>query len=120
MTTCLIVDDVIVTRFAARSFLEELGIGVIESGDGDSALASLDDGGIDVILLDWHLKKKSGIELLKVIRKKHGDALKVIVFSGVESEEKASEAKAAGANGFISKPTTKEKIEAEFKSAGVL
>ena len=120
MPKCLIVDDVTVTRFAASSFLEELGVGVVEAADGDSALTALEDNDIDVILLDWHLKKKSGIELLQVIRAKYGTTLKVIVFSGVEGEEKAGEAKAAGADGFIAKPTTKAKIETELKNAGVL
>ncbi|MCP4932657.1 MAG: response regulator, partial [bacterium] len=39
MTTCLVVDDVIVTRFAARSFIEELGMSVVDAEDGDGSLA---------------------------------------------------------------------------------
>ncbi len=120
MTNCLVVDDVTVTRFAARTFLEDLGINVTEAEDGDSALSTLESGDIDIVLLDWHLKKKSGIDLLETIRKKFGTGLKVIVFSGVEGAEKAGEAKDAGANGFISKPTTKDKLEMEFKNVGVL
>lgn len=120
MPNCLIVDDVTVTRFAAQSFLEELGVDSTEAEDGDAALAALEAGGVDVVLLDWHLKKKSGLELLGAIREKYGKSLKVIVFSGVEGGDKANEAKAAGADGFISKPTTKEKLEAEFKNVGVL
>ena len=119
MPTCLVVDDVTVTRFAARSFIEEMGMDVVEAADGEEALAALVNG-VDIILLDWHLKKKSGIELLQVIRQKYGDGLKVVMFSGVEGEAKTSEAKAAGANGFIVKPTTKEKIESEFRKIGVL
>ncbi len=120
MLTCLIVDDVAVTRFTARSFLEELGFEVKEASDGDEALALLGNGGIDVVLLDWHLKKKSGIELLGVIREKYGNRLKIVVFSGVEDGAKAAEARKAGADGFIVKPTAKDKIEDEFKSIGVL
>ncbi len=120
MLTCLVVDDVTVTRFAARTFLESIGVNVIEVEDGASAIAALNAGGVDVVLLDWHLKKKSGLELLGVIREKFGDNIKVIMFSGVESADKVDEARKAGANGFISKPTTKEKIEAEFKSIGII
>ncbi len=120
MTTCLVVDDVTVTRFAARTFLEEVGVDVVEAEDGEEALAALAGGGVDVILLDWHLKKKSGIELLDIIREKYGDNVKVVMFSGVESADKVNEAKAAGAIGFISKPTTQEKIEAEFKAIGII
>ena len=120
MAKCLIVDDVMVTRFAARSFLEELGLEVVEAEDTKKALEAIKEGGLDVVLLDWHLKKESGIELLEGIRKKYGNRLKVIVFSGVESADKAEKAKDAGANGFISKPTTKEKLEVELKSIGML
>jgi len=120
MATCLVIDDVTVTRFAVRSFLEDLGVAVRESEDGDDALNTIEQGGVDVILLDWHLKKKSGIELLQVIRAKYGDGLKVVVFSGVEGEDKVDEALSAGANGFITKPTTKDKVEKELKSVGIL
>ena len=120
MAVCLIVDDVTVTRFAARSFCEELNIGVLEAEDGDEALDILDREDVDVILLDWHLKKKSGIELLQTIREKHGDALKVILFSGVEEGDKTEQAQEAGANAFISKPTTLDKVRSKFQAIGVV
>ncbi|MCB1562381.1 MAG: response regulator [Alphaproteobacteria bacterium] len=120
MKTCLVVDDVAVTRFSARSFLDELGLSVVEAEDEKSALASLEESPVDVVLLDWHLKKKSGLELLEIIREKHGHGLKVVVFSGVENEGRVEEAKRAGADGFITKPTTREKIESEFKRIGAL
>lgn len=120
MANCLVVDDVTVSRFAVRSFLEELGVSITESEDEKQALQALEEGGIDVVLLDWHLKKKSGLELLEVIREKYGKDLKVVVFTGVEGEDKVEEAMAAGANGFITKPTTKDKICEQFKALGVL
>ncbi len=118
---CLIVDDVTVTRFIARTFLENLGVGVIEAEDGDGALNTLESNqNVDVILLDWHLKKKSGVELLQVIREKHGNDIKVVLFSGVEDGDKLQEAKEAGANAYISKPTTQEKIKDCFQDLGLL
>ncbi len=120
MATCLVVDDVTVSLFTARAFLEDLGIDVKQASDGETALATLDEGGIDVVLLDWHLKKKSGLELLEVIRDKHGSDMKVIVFSGVEDSTKADDAIIAGADGYMTKPTTKEKLEHELKSVGIL
>ncbi len=120
MPTCLVIDDVMVTCFAARTFLEDLGFDVIEASDGDAALVELERNNVDVLLLDWHLKKKSGLELLGVIRNKYGNRIKVVVFSGVEGADKVSEAISAGADGFISKPTTKEKIETEFIKIGMI
>ncbi len=120
MTTCLIVDDVTVTRYSARVFLEDLGVDVLDAEDGEKAINVLSKGNVNVILLDWHLKKKSGLDLLKVIRSEYGNSMKIVMFSGVEREDKTKEAIAAGANGYIAKPTTKEKIEAEFKRLSVI
>ncbi len=120
MTKCLVVDDVIVSRFAARTFLEDLKITVVEAGDESGAIKQLSDGGVDVVLLDWHLKKESGLDILKIIREKYGNSIKVILFSGVEDGSKLSEAKEHGADAYMAKPTTKEKIVDEFKSLGLL
>ncbi len=120
MATCLVVDDVTVSLFTARTFLEEMGIDVKQASDGEAALSVLEEEKIDVMLLDWHLKKKSGLELLEVIRNKYGNSMKVIVFSGVEDSKRADDAIIAGADGYMTKPTTKEKIEAELKNVGIL
>lgn len=120
MKTCLIVDDVTVSRLAARLLLEEMGFTIVEAADEEEALKALNEHSIDVVLLDWHLKKSSGLDTLELIREEHGDALKIFLFSGVEDEEQASAARAAGAQGYIHKPVTKDKIEAEFKNARVL
>ncbi len=120
MAKCLVVDDVAVSRFAVESFLGNLGIEIEEAVDEKQALEALEQGGIDVILLDWHLKKKSGLELLTEIRERYGKDLKIVVFTGVEGEDKVDEAMAAGANGFINKPTTEDKISEQFKVLGIL
>lgn len=119
MKTCLVVDDVTVSRYTSKLYLEALGLGTREAEDEESALRALDKGGVDVVLLDWHLRKKSGIDLLKTIRQKYG-SLPVIMFSGVEGNDNAHEAIRAGANAFIAKPTTKEKIVQELKAVGAL
>lgn len=119
MKTCLIVDDVEVTRFTGNLCVEELGVVSVEARDREEALKKFQSHNVDVVLMDWHLKKESGIGLMKEIQ-----ALKsgvpVIMFSAVEGADKASEAIKAGASGFITKPTTKEKIEKEFRAVGII
>lgn len=118
MTKCLIVDDVEVTRFTTKEILEKLGFDSIAANDSGTALDALKSGDIDFVVLDWHLGKESGLDLLQSIRESYG-RLPVIVFSGVESENKSSEAVAAGANAFLAKPTTREKLERCLKSIGI-
>lgn len=119
MPKCLVVDDVEVTRFTAQEYLSELGIEVAVAKDGDQALDTLRRSQVDVVLLDWHLKKASGLDLLKNIRKEFPRSLPVIVFSGVEGQAKANEAINAGANSFLEKPTTKEKLAVCLKGLGI-
>ncbi len=118
MAKCLVVDDVEVTRFTTKEILAELQVDSVMANDPGEALKVLKGGGIDVILLDWHLGKESGLDLLQTIRSEYG-SLPVIVFSGVEGEEKSKEAIDAGANSFLVKPTTKEKVEGALSKVGI-
>ncbi len=108
---CLIVDDVEVSRFTGRMYLEELGYAVDEASDGAGARAMWSRNTYDVVLLDWNLKKRKSDGLLEELKtSSHGAGTRVIVFSGVEEGEAIAEIKRLGADGFLSKPTTKEKL----------
>ena len=111
MTTCLVIDDVEVTRYVATEFLSDMGVNVLIANNGEEALKTLRQKPVDVVLLDWHLGHSSGIDLLHEIRAEFGDRLAVVVFSGIESHSRAHEALDAGANSFLVKPTTREKLE---------
>lgn len=115
MTTCLVIDDVEVTRFTATEFLTEMGLDIVVADNGEEALKALRQKSVDVVLLDWHLGKKSGIDLLKEIRSEFGSKLPVVVFSGVTARASANEALDAGANSFLEKPTTREGLERCFR-----
>lgn len=116
MKKCLIVDDVEVTRFTSEQIVKSLGLNTVAVLNGDDALEILSNESIDIVLLDWHLRKLSGLDVLKKIRAEYGNKIKVVVFSGVEGTEKQAEAISAGADAFLAKPTTKEKISDCLKS----
>lgn len=119
--TCLVVDDVEVSRYASQMVLEDMGFTVLEASDGEECLRIVQGHHLDVILMDWHLRKQSGLELIAQLRLLPGAShVPVIVFSGVESENAEANAKAAGANGFIRKPTSKEKLQSELTRLGLL
>lgn len=119
MKKCLVVDDVEVTRCASEEFAKALGVSVVSVIDGEAAMQSLPHGGFDVVLLDWHLRKDSGLDLISQMRA-IAPRIKIVVFSGVEGEDKRGEALRAGADAFLEKPTTKAKIEKTFKEVGIL
>lgn len=118
---CLVVDDVDVSRYASRMILEKLGFEVLDAVDASGCLDMVMKSRLDVILLDWHLRKESGLDLIAKIRAAPGhDRTPVIVFSGVEDQGADIVASQAGANAFIRKPTTKDKIETELRKLGLV
>jgi two-component system, OmpR family, KDP operon response regulator KdpE len=69
-TTVLVVDDDPSLRLLCRVNLELEGYSVVEAGSLAQAEAALDDGGVDVILLDMHLGNESGATLLTKIEER--------------------------------------------------
>lgn len=119
MTRCLVVDDVEVTRFTTKELLGDMGIDSDVVANTEAALQSLQSGEFDLVLLDWHIGKESGLDFIATIRSEFGSTIPVIVFSGVEDESRSSEAIKAGANFFLQKPTTKEKLKQGLQSLGI-
>jgi two-component system response regulator HydG len=120
MKKCLIVDDVEVTRFTVEEMSVLLGLEVKSAATADEAYKIIEANSIDVVLLDWHLRKASGIDVLKEIKAKHGSRIKVVMISGVEQADKAREAREAGADAFLQKPTTLEHLKDCFTEIKVL
>jgi two-component system response regulator ChvI len=103
----LLIEDDQHYREALTCELSEQGVVVQSFADGASLLASLDAAvDTDVIVLDWHLPKMSGIDLLVQLRQ-HGVSLPVVFFTGDDVTAHESLAFDKGAVDFI------------FKSRGV-
>ena len=120
MAKCLIVDDVAVSRFTASQFIQELGLEVVSAENGDQAISVAKDNHVDVVLLDWHLGGGTlGVDVIKSLRDVIGETTPIVVFSGVEKQENANAALNEGANDFLEKPTTKEKLRTCLKSLGI-
>lgn len=60
--------------------------------------------GFDVCFIDWKMPDMDGIETTRRIRQKVGWTTPIIIISGYDWSEIEAEARAAGANAFISKP----------------
>jgi len=120
MKKCLIVDDVEVTRFTSEKIIAALGLSAVSVATSDEAFAAMQKETFDLVLLDWHLRKASGLDILKKIKSTIGTHPRIIVFSGVEGAEKQAEAIHAGADAFLEKPTTKDKLEVCLKDIGLI
>jgi len=99
-------------RLAAmlQTFLVSQGHQVVAAPDGTCALAALERGGIDLVLLDLKLPGVGGVEILKKLRTTPGlSALPVVVMTGVyRGAGYAAAAEKLGVRAYLEKPFTRE------------
>lgn len=104
MKQILIVDDHAVVRVGLRQFLadtEDLKI-TGEAVNGTEALAMIQKGRWDLVLLDMALPDLNGLEVLKRIKRARPE-LPVLIFSMFSEAEFAIPALDAGAAGYLNK-----------------
>ena len=109
MPTVLIVDDERNIRATVARGLRLEGYRAEEAGNGSEALKLLDEGGIDLVLLDMQMPEMDGLTLLSTMRDRRLK-LPVIVLTAHGSIERAVAAVKLGAFDFIEKPPSIERI----------
>lgn len=110
----LVVDDSAMMRKIVMKNVKEAGFDVnfIEAGDGQEGLEKFNAGGIDVILTDWNMPNMDGVTMVKEIRKIDPEKKVPIVMVTTEgSADKVKEAVLAGANNYLAKPFTPERLK---------
>jgi two-component system response regulator PilR (NtrC family) len=105
----LVVDDEEVIRDVLQTLLEKEGCDVTAAADGGEALALFDAEPYDVVLLDLMLPDRSGLEVLREIRRRDPDAVVVIV-TAYSSIEGAIQAMREGAFHYIPKPFQNQEV----------
>ncbi|MBI1815578.1 MAG: Hpt domain-containing protein [Deltaproteobacteria bacterium] len=112
----LVVDDSISVRKLAQRFVESGGLEVETAVDGIDAMEKLASGRFRIVVTDLEMPRMHGYELIAEIRRhpqyRH---LPVIVCSSRSSEKHRRRAQEAGAQGYITKPFTKEQLLAELE-----
>ena len=118
----LIIDDELLAREHAKSVLGEVGISAETCAGGKEALelinlrhARRDD--YNLILVDWLMPEKNGIELTREIREILGNETSVIVLTAYDWYEVEEEAIKAGVDTFMSKPLSTANVLYEFQQA---
>ena len=79
----------------------------------DVALAILREKPIDLIILDITMPMLDGLQLLRIINRRH-PGLKIAVMTGGPTESRRADALANGAEMFIEKPVTPEGMQSVF------
>ncbi len=99
----LVVDDEKLVRWGLRTELERSGYIVDEATDAGEALEQAAREPVDLVLLDYKLPDRSGIEVLRSLRKSN-PRLPVIMITAQASVGGAVEAMKEGAYDYLSKP----------------
>jgi two-component system phosphate regulon response regulator PhoB len=116
MPKVLIVDDEPDIREVARFALEEHGFDVLEAGHADEARKLLADAP-DLMLLDWMLPGRSGLELAAQLKQNVKTRLMpIIMISARGEEEDRVKGLDTGVDDYISKPFSPREMVARVNA----
>ncbi|MEM6712461.1 MAG: response regulator [Pseudomonadota bacterium] len=107
----LVVDDNQFMVRLVRTMLAAFGVrGVVEAYDGSQALERMNEGTIDLIILDWEMPILNGAELVRLVRNpEHPCAYApIIMITGHTTVRRVEDAQAMGVNDIIGKPFSTE------------
>ncbi|MFM9967492.1 MAG: PleD family two-component system response regulator [Burkholderiales bacterium] len=114
MAKILIVDDDEGMTDLLKIHLRREGLEIESAPDAAVALRSIISSPPDLILLDVEMPYMGGLEVLKALKSDPVTARRpVIVLTSRKDEECFAEARALGADAFLNKPVSKEKLLGE-------
>lgn len=110
----LVVDDTESNRMVMRLFLAPLGVEVVEAADGKAALAALEAGGLDAVLLDLNLPDIGGAEIAARIRRAEAEgaarAMPLVAVTA-DSADAGLDLAAIGFDGMVGKPIDPRQLQ---------
>ena len=99
----LITDDDLALRKAIADVFSGLGVEISLASDGDEAIALIDEGEIHLILVDVHMPRVSGLDVMRHVRSRNS-LLPCILMSGAVDEWIEREAQQMRVYRVLSKP----------------
>ena len=114
MANILIVDDSGTMRKIIMRGIRQAGYKVDnfkEAGDGVQGMEQLEGGAVDLILSDVNMPNMNGLDFVKSVRGKYGNKTPIVMITTEGSDDVVNEARVSGANGYLKKPFTPEKIQ---------
>ena len=109
----LVVDDASLVRRFYRDALERAGFEVDEALNGVEALEKvLGDESYDLVIVDVNMPQMDGMTFLRTLRRQSDavSSLPSLVISTEAAQQDAAAARAAGANFYLVKPVSQERL----------
>lgn len=119
MTSVLIVDDSKLARIVVGKAVAALQPEWtrLEAGNADEALAVLETHPVDVLIIDYNMPGKNGLELAEELRERYPNMPIALATANVQ-DEVIGRARAAGA-AFVPKPINEEGLRGFISGAAL-
>jgi two-component system chemotaxis response regulator CheY len=108
----MIVDDAALVRLYYRSTLEQAGFHVEEALNGVEALEKLLTAPCELLIVDVNMPQMDGLTFISAVRRLESAiaSVPVLVTSSESGSQDIAAARAAGANFYLVKPLSREKL----------
>ncbi len=112
----MVIEDDVELLELIETLLADMGVTqIVKANDGASALKIYDqkDHSFDLIICDWQMPKKSGLDVLRELKTREPDIQFVMLTSKTDNEDVA-EAIDLGADMYIKKPITRDSFKSQI------
>ena len=112
----LVIDDSRTVRLIIGKVLTELGLDVVEAGNGREGLERLEENpDADVVLVDWNMPEMNGLEFIRAVRARpEYRHTKLMMVTTETEQEQVLRALDAGADEYVMKPFTRDILVAKL------
>lgn len=113
----LVVDDNELSRVMLSRRLRKRGYDVVAARDGREALAAVDAGGLDLVLLEIAMPGMSGFEIIEALKASGAGRVPVIVVSNVDETDSVVRCLKLGATDYLTKPINATVLKARIEAS---
>lgn len=112
-----ILEDTVKQAYTVANWLSKAGYECVIRHDGDSFVSMLEHEPADMLLLDWDVPGKCGIEVLKWARamREHND-VPIIMLTQHDDESSIVQGLDAGADDYVVKPAREQELVARIRA----
>ncbi|MES2151516.1 MAG: response regulator [Pseudomonadota bacterium] len=112
----LLVDDDPQSRKLLFDLLEPLGFCLEQAGDGIEACQRNAEFAPELIVMDWRMPRRDGLEAIREIRAGSARQPRIVICTASAFEEQCTTALEAGADAFLRKPYREEDLYATLEA----
>ena len=113
--TVLVADDSSTMRKIIIRSLQAIGVSsATEAKDGEEAISMFKQGGFDMVLTDWNMPGKTGLDVIREIRAQNTN-VPIIMITTEAEKRRVLEAIQVGVSDYIIKPFESEQLREKLK-----